>query len=99
MESDEFRKQVKDALKHLCDTVYLQVHPLLPQITDATASDQLTRAQKLRGLLKDAIETLRQQQGSPSSSPHEAWRSYLALLVCQRLACNMVPICAVSLTG
>jgi len=79
MESDEFRKQVKDALEHLYDTAYLQVHPLLSQITDTTTSDRLTRAQMLRGLLKDAIETLRPQPGAPSSSPHEAWRSYLAL--------------------
>ena len=79
MDSDEFRKQVKDALEHLYDTAYLQVHPLLSQITDTATPDQLTRAQKLRGLLKDAIETLRPHPSSPSGSPREAWRSYLAL--------------------
>ena len=72
-----FRKQVKDALEHLYDTAYLQVHPLLSQITDIIPADQTTRAQKLRGLLKDTIEALRPQQGSPSTSPE--WRSYLAL--------------------
>jgi len=77
MESDEFRKQVKDALEHLHDTAYLQVHPLLPQITTTATSDRLTRAQKLRGLLKDTLETLRPQAGTPASSPE--WRSYLAL--------------------
>lgn len=79
MESDEFRRQIKDALEHLYDTAYLQVHPLLSQFTDTATSDRLTRAQKLRGLLKDAIETLRPQSIAPSSSPREAWRSYLAL--------------------
>ncbi len=79
MESDEFRKQIKDALEHLYDTAYLQVHPLLSQFSDTATSDRLTRAQKLRGLLKDAIETLRPQSGSPSGSPRDAWRSYLAL--------------------
>lgn len=73
----EFRKQVKDALEHLYDTAYLQVHPLLSQVAGVPAANQTTRAQRLRGLLKDTIESLRPQQGSPSSSPE--WRSYLAL--------------------
>ena len=77
MESDEFRKQVKDTLEHLHDTAYLQVHPLLSQITSTATSDRLTRAQKLRGLLQDTLETLRPQAGTPASSPE--WRSYLAL--------------------
>ena len=37
----------------------------------------MTRAQRLRGLLNEAIESLRPQQGSPSDAPE--WRSYLAL--------------------
>ncbi len=79
MVSEEFRKQVKDALEHLYDTMYLQTHPLLAQITGPTTLNPVARAQELRGRLKDAIESLRPQQGSPSDAPREAWRSYLAL--------------------
>jgi CheY-like chemotaxis protein len=79
MVSQEFRKQVKDALEHLYDTIYLQTHPLLTQIAGPTTTNPVTRAQKLRGLLKDAIESLRPQQDSPSNAPREVWRSYLAL--------------------
>ena len=79
MVSEEFRKQVKDALEHLYDTMYLQTHPLLTQITGPTTANPVARAQELRGLLKDAIESLRPQQGSPSNTPREAWRGYLAL--------------------
>ncbi len=77
MTPDEFRKQVKDALEHLYDTAYLQVHPLLNQVTDGAMPNRLTRAQKLRSLLKETIERLHPQTESPASSP--AWRSYLAL--------------------
>ena len=78
MESQtEFRKQVREGLEHLYDTAYLETHPLLAQLSNAAADSRLTRAQKLRGLLKDAIEKLRPQEGSPSGSPE--WRSYLAL--------------------
>ncbi|HEX9074926.1 MAG TPA: response regulator [Anaerolineae bacterium] len=78
MESQtEFRKQVREVLEHLYDTAYLETHPLLAQFSNAAVDSRLTRAQKLRSLLKDAIETLRPQEGSPSGSPE--WRSYLAL--------------------
>jgi CheY-like chemotaxis protein len=73
----EFRKQVKDALEHLYDTAYLETHPLLSQFPNQPADSRLTRAQKLRGLLKETIEALRPPEGSPSGSPE--WRSYLAL--------------------
>jgi CheY-like chemotaxis protein len=77
MEPDEFARQVKDALEHLYDPARLEVHPLLAEVVPDAVPDGITRAQKLRGILKDAIEALRPQAGSPSSSP--AWRSYLAL--------------------
>ncbi len=73
----EFRKQVKDALEHLYDTAFLETLPLLAQFPSQAAASSLTRAQKLRGLLKETIEALRPQEGSPSGSPE--WRSYLAL--------------------
>ncbi len=78
MEPDhEFRKQVKDALEHLYDTAYLETHPLLSQFPNPATDSRLTRAQKLRSLLKETIEALRPQEGSPTGSPE--WRSYLAL--------------------
>jgi CheY-like chemotaxis protein len=78
MEPDnEFRKQVKDALEHLYDTAYLETHPLLSQFPNPATDSRLTRAQKLRSLLKETIEALRPQEGSPVGSPE--WRSYLAL--------------------
>jgi CheY-like chemotaxis protein len=74
----DFRKQVKEALEHLYDTAYLATHPLLPQLTSATETSQLARAQKLRSILKEAIESIRPQHlGLPSATPE--WRSYLAL--------------------
>jgi CheY-like chemotaxis protein len=78
MEPDnEFRKQVKDALEHLYDTAYLETHPLLSQFPNLPTDSRLTRAQRLRGMLKETIEALRPQEGSPAGSPE--WRSYLAL--------------------
>jgi len=77
MEPDEFARQVRDALEHLYDPAHLEVHPLLAEVAPGTTPDGLSRAQRLRSVLKDAVEALRPQAGSPSSSP--AWRSYLAL--------------------
>lgn len=78
MEPDpEFRKQVKEALDNLYNTAYLETHPLLSRFSTREADSRLTRAQRLRGLLKETIEALRPQEGSPTTSPE--WRSYLAL--------------------
>jgi CheY-like chemotaxis protein len=77
MVTNEFRKQVKDALEHLHDTAYLQVHPLVSHIAWPATPQQVTHAQRLRDLLKWAIESLRPQPGSPSEAPEA--RSYLAL--------------------
>jgi CheY-like chemotaxis protein len=77
MDPKEFGKLVKDALEHLGDTAYLEVHPLLSHLAGAAAANRTTRAQKLRSLLKESIESLRPPQGMPSRSPE--WRSYLAL--------------------
>lgn len=77
MPGEEFRKQVKDALEHLYDTAHLQVHPLVRWVGPQAGPDQLSRAQRLRGLLKDGIEALR-PQGTVDNSPPE-WRPYVAL--------------------
>ncbi len=77
LEPKEFAKQVKEVLEHLYDTAYLEVHPLVTQMTGPVAVNRSTRAQRLRGLVKDTIEALRPPAGSASGSPE--WRSYLAL--------------------
>lgn len=77
IEAKEFAKQVKEVLEHLYDTAYLEVHPLVTQMTGTAAANRSTRAQRLRGLIKDTIEALRPPAGSASGSPE--WRSYLAL--------------------
>jgi CheY-like chemotaxis protein len=77
MKLEEFRKLVKDALEHLYDTAYLEVHPLLTQVSGVTTANRSTRAQALRSILKDAVEELRPPEGLPSGSPE--WRSYLVL--------------------
>jgi len=77
MDPDEFARQVRDALEHLYDPAHLEVHPLLAEVAPDGMPDGISRAQKLRRVLKDAIEALRPPAGAPGSSP--AWRSYLAL--------------------
>ncbi|HLO31737.1 MAG TPA: response regulator [Anaerolineales bacterium] len=77
MKLEEFRKLVKDALEHLYDTAYLEVHPLLTQVSGVTTANRSTRAQALRSILKDAVEELRPPEGIPAGSPD--WRSYLVL--------------------
>jgi CheY-like chemotaxis protein len=77
MKSEDFRKLVKEALEHLYDTAYLEVHPLLSHLSGANSTNRATHAQKLRSVLKESIEMLRPPQGMPSRSPE--WRSYLAL--------------------
>src|SRR5512141_3132226 len=76
-DQNAFRKHVRDALEHLYDTAYLETHPLLAEFPVQAADSRLTRAQKLRTLIKEAVETLRPQDISPTGSPE--WRSYLAL--------------------
>ena len=56
MNLEEFRKLVKDALEHLYDTAYLEVHPLLTQVAGVTTANRSTHAQALTGILKDAVE-------------------------------------------
>lgn len=73
----EFRKHLKDAYEHLYDTAYLGAHPLLPELVEMPDGTRVTRAQKLRSILKEAIEEIRPQHDLPSTSPE--WRSYNAL--------------------
>lgn len=77
MNDQEFRKLVKDAFEHLYDTAYLGAHPLVPELVRMPDSTRVVRAQKLRSLLKQAIEELRPQNDLPSTAPE--WRSYNSL--------------------
>ena len=74
---DSFRKSVRDAFEHIHDLAYLETHPLAAQLGQPATYLQATRGQKLRAILKETLENLRPQQGSPSGAPE--WRSYLAL--------------------
>ncbi len=65
----EFRRQVRDALEHLYDAARLECHPLVAQLVEPATAGRLTRAQALRGLLKEAIEALRPAEDSPASMP------------------------------
>jgi CheY-like chemotaxis protein len=58
MEHTEFVAHVRDALTHLYDPVHLQSHPLAAFLAGAENLDQVTRAQKLRRRLLDALEQL-----------------------------------------
>jgi CheY-like chemotaxis protein len=77
MNQTEFRKQIKDAFEHLYDTSYLAAHPLLPELVEMQDGTRVARAQKLRSILKEAIEAIRPQQDLPSTAPE--WRSYNAV--------------------
>jgi CheY-like chemotaxis protein len=60
--SSELIRLTRNALAHLYDAAYLENHPLAIAL-DATARlDCVTRAQRLRRLLLDCVESLRPQQ-------------------------------------
>ncbi|MEW5959735.1 MAG: response regulator [Chloroflexota bacterium] len=84
---DEFTDNVRDALAHLYDHVHLQTHPLTILVSHQTGLDQVTRAQKLRRLLVEAIEQLSPADGTLASA--EASFSYTAL--CYRYMDGLSP--------
>ena len=73
---EEFVEQVRDALLHLYDLTYLQIHPLLAAIKSVGKSTTAT-CQSLRQSLLDAIGSLHPSPGVAAGSP--AWRSYQIL--------------------
>jgi CheY-like chemotaxis protein len=58
MPPDEFVNHIRDALTHLYDHVHLQSHPLADYLAETNDVGQVTRAQKLRRLLLNALEEL-----------------------------------------
>ncbi len=75
--SPELTQLVRSALAHLYDYAYLQNHPLAFILDVERDLDHVTRAQKVRRVLLDCIETLRpQRQGD---APSDAARAYAIL--------------------
>ncbi len=67
MTHDEFVDSVRDALAHLYDYVHLQSHPLANLMMSPSGIDGVTRAQRLRRLLIEAIEQLSPAAGKAPS--------------------------------
>jgi CheY-like chemotaxis protein len=84
---EEFTDSVRDALANLYDHVHLQTHPLSILVDDQVGLDNVSRAQKLRRVLINAIEQLAPAAGSQASA--EASFSYSAL--CYRYMDGLTP--------
>ncbi len=84
---EEFVDSVRDALAHLYDYVHLQSHPLANLMGGPAVMDHVTRAQKLRRLLIEAIEQLSPAAGAAIST--DASCSYSAL--CYRYIDGLSP--------
>jgi len=72
MESKELVVQLRDALTHLYDPAHLQSHPLAIALVDAERLGQMTRSQKLRRVLLDALEQLSPLDAASSSQEDSA---------------------------
>ncbi len=83
----EFTDHVRDALTHLYDHVHLQTHPLNLLLTGQAELDEVSRSQRLRRRLLEAVEQLNPAAGRPVSS--EATFSYSAL--CYRYLDGLSP--------
>lgn len=73
---ESFGEQVRDALRHLYDSGYLDEHPLTSLFCSPTLQPSL-RGRVVRTRLLDAIEALRPPHGTPAAAP--AWRPYQLL--------------------
>jgi len=69
-------RQVRDALAHLHSTAHLEVHPL-HDILDLPANGERTRAQTLRLVLREAIQSLK--PSADVSFGHPEWLPYRSL--------------------
>lgn len=65
---------VRDALAHLYDSAYLRDHPLLPLLVHHHLPDPLARAQALRTVIIETIQSLR--PSAPVSAQDREWRPY-----------------------
>ncbi len=73
----DFAHQVRDALHHLDDPVYLQRHALTRQFMQGQDSRAASAGRRLRQSLLEAIEALRPDASASAGSP--SWRSYAVL--------------------
>ena len=65
---------VRSALAHLYDEPYLQNHPLAFSVNGEGGIDEATRAQRLRGVLLDAVEQLKpSRQGGAAAGSARAY--------------------------
>ncbi len=76
--SEPLAHQVRNALAHLYDYAYLQNHPLAALVDNAASLDEVTRAQRLRRLLLDCIESLRPRTSEAGHS--DVARAYALLI-------------------
>ena len=73
----ELTVQVRDALTHLYDNVYLQNHPLADLLAIGPATGPTTRAKRLREVLVEMVEELKPTPAIPFGS--REWRGYRIL--------------------
>ena len=66
---------IRSALSHLYDHAFLQNHPLAAMLDRENNLDQVSRAQRVRRLLLDCIESLR----PPTDAPADTARAYAIL--------------------
>ena len=66
---------IRSALAHLYDHAFLQNHPLAAMLDRENNLDQVSRAQRVRRLLLDCIESLR----PPTDAPADTARAYAIL--------------------
>lgn len=77
--SEPFTEEVRATLDHLYDAAFLHNHPLARRLSSDGSASNLTRAQRLRTLLLDAIEQLRPQLRPEGRFPSEEMRAYAIL--------------------
>ncbi len=76
--SPTFALEVRSALAHLYDYAYLQTLPLAEKLGVEARLDQVTRAQRVRRAVLDAVEALRPQ--GQGDTPTRAARAYAILI-------------------
>ncbi len=82
---EAFRAQVRDALLHLYDSVYLGKHRLTEALFSHLPATRSVRSKALRMWLLDGIEALRPAMGTPENDA--SWRTY------RILSCRYVESC------
>jgi CheY-like chemotaxis protein len=88
--SGAFIEQVKDALEHLYDPGYLQLHPLVKALGLTTRTSAEFPGQQLRRELISAIEALNPGAGVPFHAPHARLYNILILRYVERRTTQVV---------